>query len=33
LGQIVGEPATLQAAPRGLNPYKARISLMLDLMA
>jgi L-asparaginase len=33
LGQIVGEPATWVPAPRGLNPYKARISLMLDLMA
>jgi L-asparaginase len=32
-GQIAGEPAVLQTAPRGLNPYKARISLMLDLMA
>jgi L-asparaginase len=32
-GQIVGEPPTLTPAPRSLNPYKARISLMLDLMA
>ena len=32
-GEIVGEPACLQAAPRGLNAYKARISLMLDLLA
>jgi len=32
-GQIVGDSAVLQTAPRGLNPYKARISLMLDLMA
>ena len=31
-GQIVGQPAALQAAPRGLNAFKARISLMLDLM-
>lgn len=31
-GQIVSEPAGLQCAPRGINPYKARISLMLDLM-
>ena len=31
-GQIVGQPAALQAAPPGLNAYKARISLMLDLM-
>ena len=30
-GQIVGQPA-LQTAPRGLNAYKARVSLMLDLM-
>jgi len=32
-GQIVGTPADLQIAPRGLNTCKARISLMLDLMA
>ena len=32
-GEIVGEPACLQTAPRGLNAYKARISLMLDLLA
>ena len=31
-GQIVGQPAALQAAPAGLNSYKARISLMLDLL-
>ena len=31
-GQIVGQPVALQTAPRGLNAYKARISLMLDLM-
>ncbi len=31
-GQIVGEPEGLQCAPRGLNAYKARIGLMLDLM-
>lgn len=31
-GQIVGQPAALQTAPPGLNAYKARISLMLDLM-
>lgn len=31
-GQIVGQPAVLQLAPFGLNAYKARISLMLDLM-
>lgn len=31
-GQIVGAPAALQLAPRGLNPYKARVALMLDLM-
>jgi L-asparaginase len=30
-GQIVGQPV-LQTAPRGLNAYKARVSLMLDLM-
>jgi L-asparaginase len=32
-GQIVGEPAVLQTAPPGLNAYKARVSLMLDLMS
>ncbi len=32
-GQIVGQPAALQTAPRGINAFKARISLMLDLMA
>ena len=31
-GQIVGQPAALQTAPFGLNAYKARISLMLELM-
>ncbi len=31
-GQLVGQPAALQMAPRGLNAYKARVSLMLDLM-
>ena len=31
-GQLVGQPAALQTAPRGLNAYKARVSLMLDLM-
>ena len=31
-GQIVGQPTALQAAPPGLNAYKSRISLMLDLM-
>jgi L-asparaginase len=31
-GQIVGQPAALQTAPRGLNAYKARVSLMLDLL-
>ena len=31
-GQIVGQSAALQTAPLGLNVYKARISLMLDLM-
>ncbi len=32
-GQIVGQPAALQLAPLGLNAFKARVSLMLDLMA
>lgn len=32
-GRIVGQPVALQVAPQGLNAYKARISLMLDLMA
>lgn len=32
-GQIVGQPAALQISPRGLNAYKARVSLMLDLMS
>ena len=31
-GQIVGQTAALQTAPGGLNAYKARVSLMLDLM-
>ncbi len=31
-GQIVGQAAELQLAPLGLNVFKARISLMLDLM-
>ena len=31
-GQIVGQAAALQTAPAGLNAYKARVSLMLDLM-
>ena len=30
-GQIVGQPAALQTAPGGLNAYKARVGLMLDL--
>ena len=32
-GQIVGQAAALQISPRGLNAYKARVSLMLDLMS
>ena len=32
-GQIVGPGHALQCSPLGLNPFKARISLMLDLMA
>ena len=32
-GQIVGDCASLPTAPGGLNGYKARVSLMLDLMA
>lgn len=32
-GQIVGPGQALQCSPLGLNPFKARISLMLDLMA
>lgn len=32
-GQIVGQPAALQTALPGLNAYKARVSLLLDLMA
>lgn len=31
-GQIVGQPLALATAPRGLNAFKARVSLMLDLM-
>lgn len=31
-GQIVGQAAALQSAPAGLNAYKARVSLMLDLL-
>jgi L-asparaginase len=31
-GQIVGQPAALPLAPLGLNAYKARVSLLLDLM-
>ena len=31
-GQIVGVPAVLPSSPPGLNVYKARIALMLDLM-
>ena len=31
-GQIVGQATVLQTAPAGLNAYKARVSLMLDLM-
>lgn len=31
-GQLVGRPAALQAAPRGLQACKARVSLLLDLM-
>ncbi|WP_416544987.1 asparaginase [Limnohabitans sp. DCL3] len=31
-GQIVGQPGVLPLAPLGLNAYKARVSLMLDLM-
>ncbi|WP_233254974.1 asparaginase [Limnohabitans sp. T6-5] len=31
-GQIVGQAAALQTAPLGLNAYKARVSLMLDLI-
>lgn len=32
-GQIVGDAAALSLAPRGLNAYKARINLMLDLLS
>jgi L-asparaginase len=32
-GQIVGQPGALSTAPRGLNAFKARVNLMLDLMA
>ncbi|PIT74470.1 asparaginase [Limnohabitans sp. B9-3] len=31
-GQIVGAVSELPTAPRGLNAFKARVSLMLDLM-
>jgi len=31
-GQMVGQSAALETAPPGLNAYKARISLMLDLL-
>jgi len=31
-GHIVGQPAALQTAAPGLNPYKARIDLMLHLL-
>ncbi len=31
-GRVVGQPAALQTAPDGLPAFKARISLMLDLM-
>lgn len=31
-GQLVGQTGAMHTAPRGLNVYKARISLMLDLM-
>lgn len=31
-GQIVGDAVALPLAPRGLNAYKARIALMLELM-
>ena len=31
-GQVVGTPEGLALSPAGLNAYKARISLMLDLM-
>jgi L-asparaginase len=31
-GQIVGQPVALPLAPLGLNAYKARVSLMLDLL-
>ena len=31
-GRIVGQPAALPLAPLGLNAYKARVSLMLDLL-
>ncbi|MFM7024864.1 MAG: asparaginase [Limnohabitans sp.] len=32
LGQVVGDAAILPLAERGLNAYKARVSLMLDLL-
>lgn len=31
-GQVVGQPAALQTAPLGLNAFKARIRLLLDLL-
>lgn len=31
-GHIVGQPAGLPLAPRGLSAFKARVNLMLDLM-
>jgi L-asparaginase len=31
-GQLVGQPVALPNAPLGLNAYKTRVSLMLDLM-
>jgi L-asparaginase len=31
-GQLVGQAAHFQAAAAGLNAYKARVSLMLELM-
>lgn len=32
-GQIVGQPASQLGAPWGINVFKARVSLLLDLMA
>jgi L-asparaginase len=31
-GQVVGQPSALQTAPLGLNAFKARISLLLELL-